>query len=363
MAEPNARAGSATRKIKWLAIGIVVAVGLYAALWAFLASRLDATAANAIARAQAEGTSIECAERDVRGFPFRLGLRCERTAVTLSDGTRAQAGEFRSAAQVYDPGLVISELDGPLALETTAGGGQLDWTNARASTQFGLERLNLGTVRIEDATFDGVIDGSNVRAAIGRLLVSVRPNGPDLDAALTIDGFDAEPVGGRDAPPMDLRVDATVSGAAGAVAFQSVPIESLRGRTVTLRALDLALRGGGRLAANGEVAVDGEGLPTGSIEVGFSDLAGMAEAVAAVAPEYGGPLRTVAGVLDGGGSGGFLSGLLGGGASNAGASASAQADEEGEIEADDGLTRATIALDRGEARLGVIPLGRVPPLP
>lgn len=358
MAEPNASAGSAARKIKWLGLGVLIAIGLYATLWAFLASRLDRTVAAAIARAEESGTMVQCEGREVRGFPFRLGLHCERTGIATPDGVQAVAGPLRSAAQVYDPGLVISELDGPITIEASGGRGQVDWADARASTNFGIERLNLGTVRIENATFDGSVQRTPLDATMERLVASIRPNGPDLDAALTVDGLDAGTVRGRDVPSMNLRMDATVSGAAGAVAFRSVPVESLRGRTLTLRALNLVLEGGGRIAADGELAVDGDGLPTGAIELGFSDLPATVEAIAAVLPEYGGPLRTVAGVLDGGGgsAGGLLSGLLGNGAPTA-------EEAEGATEEDEELTRATIRIDRGEARLGLIPLGRVPPLP
>ena len=354
MAEPNARGGSATRKIKWLAVAIVIVIGLYAGLWMFLASRLDRGAAQAMAQAEAEGTRIECAGRDVRGFPFRLGLFCERTGIALPDGTTASAGELRSAAQIYDPGLVISELDGPASVAAPGLTAEAAWDVLRASTNFGIERLNLGVARLENVRLDGTLDGAPMGATLDRLVASVRPNGPDLDAAITVDALDAAPIDGRDAPPIDLRVDATVSGAAGALAYDGVPVESLRGRTLTLRSFDLAFAGGGRLAADGSVSVDGDGLASGSVEIGFSDLPAMVDAVVAFAPDAAAPLRTVATVIDGGGGGGFLSGLVAGASGGTGAEDAAP---------DDGLARVTIRLQSGEARLGVIPLGSVPPLP
>lgn len=357
MAEPqhSGASGGATRKLKWLAGVVVALVAIYSAVWAYLAHRLDEGAETAIARAAAEGTVIACEGRDVRGYPFRLGLHCEATGVALADGTEVQAGAFRSAAQVYRPGLVISELDGPLAVDGPAGLVQATWDVARASTRFGTERLSDGRVNVSDValTLQPDTGGDTVEATIAALRGFVRPNGENVDVALTVDDLDPAPIDGRDAPPIDLNVDATVTDAAAALAYRGQPPQSLRGRTVVLRAADVALVGGGRLGASGEVAVDAEGLATGTLDVAFTDLAATADALASLVPEYEEPIRTVAGLLGGGGGGGFLSGLLGGDQEAPTAAAAEEPEERS----------ATITLDRGRARLGIIPLGSVPALP
>lgn len=348
MAEPNASESSATRRIKWLGVGVVAVIALYSGVWMFLAWRLDRTVADVLAQAEASGTTVECERRDVRGYPFRLGVHCASVALA-GEGVRATAGELRTAAQVYDPGRVIAELDGPLQYAGPAGDGTATWSAMRASGRFGLEELNLGTVTADDIDWRGSVNGSQIAATIDRVVASVRPNGADLDVALTVDALDPSPVEGHDAPPLDMRLDATVSGAAGALAYGAVPVESLRGRTVTVRTLDLALRGGGRLAATGEVAVDGDGLATGTVELGFSNLAATVGAAAALVPEYAGPLQAFAQVAGGGDGAGLLGGLLG----------YRSADPQPES----GLRTLTVTLERGQASLGIIPLVRVPPLP
>ena len=367
----NATGGNATRRLKWLAGVIVAVIALYAGAWAYLASRLDNAAATAIARAEAGGTAIACEGRDVRGFPFRLGLHCDATGAVLADGTEAEAGAFRSAAQIYAPGLVVSELDGPLALDGPAGLVQASWDVARASTRLGTQRLNDGRLAVTniDAVLDAKPDpnGGPLRARIGTLNAFVRPNGEDVDVALRVDALDPAPVNGRDAPPVDLNVDATVTDAAGALAYGAPAPQSLRGRAVRLRAADVTIAGGGRLGASGEVSVDADGLPSGTLDVAFSDLAATADALAALAPEYEGAIRSVAGLLGGGGGGGgLLAGFLGGGSSDApepkGTDRADEADRAGGTDRA-GETRVTITLDRGQARLGIIPLGSVPPLP
>ena len=237
--------GKATRRIKWLAVAIAVAIALYTGGWFYLASRIDRAAGEAIASAARDGTEILCEGRDVRGYPFRLGLHCAGTGVATPDGISAAAGAFRSAAQVYQPNFVISELDGPARVETPDGAVAADWDIARASTRFGTEGLTRGTVEIADVSFETAGGGAPLAGRIDRVVASTRPNGADLDAALSVDALDLEPVAGRDAPPASLSVDATVSGAASLLSGGG-GVESLRGRTLTLRPSQLALTGGRR---------------------------------------------------------------------------------------------------------------------
>ena len=344
------RTGRATRKIKWLGVAVLVVIGAYTALWFFLAGRLDDGVARAIAQAEANGADVTCENRDVRGYPFRLGLFCEDTEL-LSTQARAEAGSFRSAAQIYRPGLVISELDGPLAADLGGGRIEADWDLARASTRFGTERLQLGTVELNEARFaTSAARAVPVAGTLGRLVASIRPNGEALDAAVTATGLDLEPVAGRDAPPLDLDLDATLSGAGAALAYQSEPLESLRGRTIALRRLSLGLLDGGRVTASGNLDVDARGLVSGELDVSFSDLAATLETLATLLPELAPQIDAIRPVL-GQAGGGFLGNLLGGG------------DDAPDDGADAGATRLTIALDGGRARVGVIPIGSVPPLP
>ena len=353
------RKGSATRKIKWLAGFVIVLIAGYTALWFFLASKLEEGADQAIAQAALNGTIIECEGQDAGGYPFRLGLFCDETSVATATGVEARTGPFRSAAQIYNPGLVISEVDGPLLATTPNSTIEAQWDMARASTRFGTSQLSRGILDLTDVTMSAHSDsGEPFTAKIARVLGAVQPNGTDLDASLDVDGFDPAPVNGRDVPPLDLLVDATVSDAAGALAYENVALESLRGREVTVRSLDVALVGGGRVAINGALDVDTDGLATGALDVGFSDLSAMVAALSEIVPEYASQLEGVARVLDGGGSGagGLLANVLGRGEPEPAPNA--------EAETDDGLdTNVTITLDRGRMKLGVLPIGSLPALP
>ena len=354
----DGKGGSASRKIKWLGGIVVVAIALYSGGWLYLASRIDTTATQVIANAEANGTRIGCAGRDVRGYPFRLGLHCETTAIATPDGVAIEAGAFRSAAQVYEPDRVISELDGPVRWSVPGAAGTAEWDTARASTRFGAGGLRLGTLEVRDVTFEATPQGATpVSGVLDRALASVRPNGADLDVALDVEALDLAPIAGRDAPSATLALDASVSNAAEALAGRS--LETLRGRTITLRNLGLALSGGGRVQTSGSIDVDQDGLANGELEVGLSDPAATVAALSGLFPEATGLIQTIGGAFGGGtgGAGGLLAGFLGGGSEP---DATAEAKPEAEPSE---LRTVTITLTGGRARVGFIPLGNVPALP
>ena len=354
--------GGATRKIKWLAGVVVGLVVAYSALWLFLANRLETEADQVIAQAAANGTIIECVGRDAGGYPFRLGLFCEETGLE-ANGTVVNAGAFRSAAQIYRPGLVISEIEGPLTVQGAGTTVEAQWDRARASTRFGTEQLNLGTVDLTDLSIAANLpNGTPVTADVARILASVQPSGTDLDLALTVDGADPAPVAGRDVPPMDLFIDATVSDAAGAVSYDNQALDSLRGRSVQLRDLNLAFVDGGRIEAGGDLDIDADGLATGTLDIGFSDLSATIAGLTNLFPEAASQLDAIRSVVGGGGdggAGGLLAGILGGGRSEE-QPAAETTDAENASDLD---TNVSITVDRGRMRLGVIPIGSFPILP
>src|SRR5690606_37227088 len=103
------------RRIIWLAVFIILAICGYYALWVYLAERLGFEVDRNIASLGNKGITISCDGRDIRGFPFRMGVFCDDVALTIPDeNIAASAKELRSAAQIYAPRMLVMELDGPL---------------------------------------------------------------------------------------------------------------------------------------------------------------------------------------------------------------------------------------------------------
>src|SRR5690606_10194524 len=117
------------RRIIWLAVFVAVLFGGYSAGWYYLADRVVTRTEATIAQANRDGVTVECENPVARGFPFRLGIYCDRVA--YADADRAvgmTAGNLRTAGQIYDPTRFIAELDGPATLATPGAGPlRVDW--------------------------------------------------------------------------------------------------------------------------------------------------------------------------------------------------------------------------------------------
>ena len=137
MPSSEVRKPNYARRFFWLAVFIMFLFGAYSAGWFYLADRVKKVSEAAVASLNRDGATAECANLEVRGYPFRLGLFCD--SLGYEDARRniaATAGSLRSAAQVYAPRRIVTELDGPLR---TAVPGMpplwLDWDKLRASAR------------------------------------------------------------------------------------------------------------------------------------------------------------------------------------------------------------------------------------
>ena len=103
---PSSRARKPNRLRRFMWLGIV---------WVYIAGRLEAMAAQAIAEFNRDGSrSADCANPAARGFPFGMGLNCD--SVRFEDTPQKvamSAAAFRSGVQVYSPFNVTAELGSP----------------------------------------------------------------------------------------------------------------------------------------------------------------------------------------------------------------------------------------------------------
>jgi hypothetical protein len=136
-----------SRKFAWL-VGAMVAGGLLWTFgWFFFAARIEDQLPTTLARIVGPGASAECADAEVRGYPFRVGLFCE----TVSYANPAQrivatSGAFRSAAQFYRPQHVVGEIDGPFMLDTSGLILRADWQLMQASVRAISNGLDRGSI-------------------------------------------------------------------------------------------------------------------------------------------------------------------------------------------------------------------------
>lgn len=287
MASSDARKPNYSRRFFWWAVFIVVLFGGYSAGWYYFAGRLQAEVAGAVGALNGNGRTADCANPQVNGFPFRIGVFCD--AVAYEDGRRgvyARAGNFRSLAQIYQPTRAIAELDGPL--EVGAPGLSplaFDWDGLRASVSMGMPIPRLVSVVAED------LSGRTNPAAGDAMPLfraehaegHLRPNGEDVDWAGSFRALQVDPAAadGRSLPPLDGSVDATIVD--GLDLFRS-DLRSLRGRSAEIRSLALSTGDGGVTLA-GPVSVDANGLVNAEFTVTIRNPKSVATALAETFPE------------------------------------------------------------------------------
>ena len=326
----TSRAG---RKIVWLAGAVILACGLYTAGWYGAAEYARPKIAARLA-GLAPGVSLSCAEMEIRGFPFRFGLHCARMAADDTvRGIAVSLGSFRSAAQVYQPSLIVSEVDGPAEIRTTDGMNlSAEWDVLSSSLRLaedGPERISTVVDNIVARLPLGEGTAGEARAGHGEL--HLRDNGGNLDLALLAEQVVVTGAGAPSLPPLATSADITLTGEAGLLKGKDPGPEPLRNRSGTLNRVVLDL-GEGRVATlSGPFSVDGEGLLSGTFTVEVENVAGWKAAMTTALPQATEAVNTAASALTA-------------------------------LAAGQPKTRVTLTADKGRLSLAFIPLGDIPPL-
>ena len=235
---------------------------------------------DAAQQAADRGIRVACPDRGLGGWPFRLEVVCREAGIDLAgDGVVASVATLRVVAQIWDPHLVVVELDGPLVAERRDGPHLAgNWRRLRASLRWstaGIERLSLAADDLDLAATLPDRPNATLRAAhleaharpsgdAGRdldlavssaaaaLRLADRPIGPehsDLDLAVTLHG--ALPPGPGDAVAAFARRDGRITPIVGRFAVAGITVQA-KG--------DLVLRPDGLL--DGTIGLAARGLET-----------------------------------------------------------------------------------------------------
>jgi hypothetical protein len=284
------------RRILWLAAFVVILFGGYSAGWFYLADQLATRAKAMIADANRDGVTVECDNPIARGFPFRLGVFCDRVAYgNAAEAVGLTAGNLRTAGQIYDPMRFIAELDGPAMVATPRNGSlKIDWEKLRASVRWARplpERISVEGGGVAATTATGT-----PLATIGAFEAHMRPNGQDLDLASSFEGLALDPalVEGRTLPSFSGESDLTIN---GGVDLRGIRIEDLRGRSGTIRNASLSLGGNSGFTVSGTFSIGEDGLIDADLKVTVRDPNGLSAVLAEAFPEKRRDIRNVSSAL------------------------------------------------------------------
>ncbi|WP_018699082.1 DUF2125 domain-containing protein [Amorphus coralli] len=255
------------RRFLLLGIAVVAVVMAWSVFWFIAAAYAERTFDKVVDDAVADGVALDCVNRRIEGFPFRIELHCaEGTSLTLPDAKVTLSG-LSAVALIYNPRHVIAGFGSPAVISNTDfPETQVEWERARASVAYsgaGLERFSLSIDNPAVAP-EGL---PPVTATLAEMHLRTDPKtGDAVDVALRLDGAEAVP--GQ--PAVDFRTVAVVRNAPLLVAaLQGVPMlgqAAVAGLPIDLTQLSLAA-GGTKLSAAGDLTVRPDGALDGAVDL------------------------------------------------------------------------------------------------
>lgn len=315
------------RRFMWLTAVIVLVIAGYSYAWSYGADRIVSATDSTVRQLNSDGRRANCENASAMGYPFRIGVSCRR--VMYEDaraGVAVRTQGFRSAAQIYDWSRIVAELDGPAQVEIPGVSAlEIDWETLQSSVRLSDQRPERVSVAADALMVTLDTRGTQVDGvfAARRGEVHARPQGEALEVAFRADDVT---VAGQPAAaePFSTSADIVLDGLAGALAGGAVPAGA---RSGTIRSFTIGYDEAG-LTASGPFEVAADGLLDAQLALSVRNAEALAERLATAFPDNADTIRpTLSGVA-----------MLGDGAS------------------------LPLTIQRGEARLGFISLGSIPPL-
>ncbi|WP_333823674.1 DUF2125 domain-containing protein [Pinisolibacter sp.] len=253
-----------------IGLGVAIAAAGWTAVWATARGRILAEIDGRLATLSTRGVVVACADREIGGYPFRMELTCRSPGVEIRDrGFTASAQALRVVAQVWDPRLVLVEVDGPGIAVTGGDATSAKWRLLRSSLRWagdGVQRVSLS------------VDGLDLTAAPAgpppvhlvaeHVEAHGRPHGEggrNLDLATAFAGASLTVADKRIGPPRaDLSVSATLVDFLPPGPGAPLPAFAARGGRIEPTKLSFAV-GGIVVEGDGALVLDREGVLDGMI--------------------------------------------------------------------------------------------------
>jgi hypothetical protein len=371
-----------TRRRSWPVVVpvliLVILAGGWCGFWFYAAGKAQDLIADWRQREAKSGRVYGCASESIGGFPFRIEVRCANPQAefrAMQPPLALRAADLLVALQIYQPNLLIAEVDGPLAMADPGQPARLtaNWSLGRASvrgTPRNPERVSL--------VFDNPVldrnDGAAPKRAFaakhaelhGRLASGTVRDKPVIDIALSLAAAVAPSVHPLATQPFDADIDTQLVGlrnfdpkpwrerfreiqqANGRI---EVRIARLRqGETLAVAAGNLGLTPAGQL--NGELQVTVAGLDKLLPALGADQLV---RPDSAAGQRLDSALNSLDRVIPG--LGGLARQKAGIGVAVGAALLGQPAELEGRK-----AVRLPLKFVDGEMQLGPIKLGKIPPL-
>jgi hypothetical protein len=214
------------RSIGWLVpslILVIIAAG-WCAFWFYAADRAKGTIAGWIERERQSGRIYTCGDQSLGGFPFRIEFRCGKAGAELPNAKppmTLSASGILAAVQVYQPTLLLAEIEGPLAVADLGQAPKMtaNWSLAQISlrgTPRAPQRISFSadqmTIDRSDSERAERIFSANHAELHGRLASGTVVENPVIDIATSLVAATAPSLHPLTKQPLDLSADGQLVG-------------------------------------------------------------------------------------------------------------------------------------------------------
>lgn len=338
-----AHAGSETRKSRkrtiTIAAIVVALVAAYTAGWFYVSDKIEARAKADIAKLASQGVGVQCENLHMGGYPLRVNVVCSSISWQKpSEGMALRAGRFASGSPVFAPRSLSNELNGPAFIEFPGIQPlEVNWSKFTSNTRLARPFPTEVELDARDVTV-GVRTETTTTEPISKLeqmnfRMSTEDDQLKINGRFAALKLEPSVIGSVKSPEIDGLADIEFANAATLLAPSAAPLnERLRGHSGVINQAFLSMPNGAMLSVAGPFSVDMEGAIDADLKVTMVNPQSFAQAGQTVFPEQGGNIATVLFAL------------------------SAMPKDE------NGNPVIEIAVRKGRASAGFIPLGHLPTL-
>jgi hypothetical protein len=203
---------------------VFAVVAGWTGIWKYAADKAQVTIDGWRAREAKAGRVYDCGSQSVSGYPFRIELNCDQASALFRSNdppVELKTNGLIVMAQVYQPGLLISEFHGPLSIGEP---GKLpdiiaDWKVAQSSvrgTPAAPERASLvfdgpAVDRMKDGDRQNLLHAKHIEIH-GRIAEGSAANKPVIEIALQLDQASAPMLHPAATQPIDANMTALLRG-------------------------------------------------------------------------------------------------------------------------------------------------------
>jgi hypothetical protein len=353
---------------------VLALIAGWSAFWKFAAGKAETAMEGWRAREAKAGRVYACGSQTVGGYPFRIEVNCDRASALFQSNqppVEVRTDNLLVVAQIYQPGLLISEFHGPLTAGEPGKPPEItaDWKLAQSSvrgTPAAPERVSLVFDQPAVDRMDGTARQNLLRAkhieVHGRIAEGSAASKPVIEIALQLAQASSPALHPAAAQPIDADITAMLRGLND---FSPKPwparfreIQAADGRIDVTKARvqqgDIIAIGTGALSINANGRLEGELRITMAGVDRFLAALGVQQRV-----QSSESMDKIVGALDR-----IMPGLGDVARQQAGTNLSAGINLLGEQTTLEGKRAVALPLrfTDGAAFLGPVPIGNVPPL-